>query len=170
MLCSSSVALCVNSNSIIVDSLRYRTQTDKALYYHGEVAQLRFVFTNLRPQPVDVGIGCSPVNARFEVKEASADTAIWKQGCAHLIHWETVAPGDSLVEEGVENGDEWDLTNSYTGTLVEPGFYDVTGYIPTWLPEFKHPVAVQVEVRSISTGIHDPAEPALWSELKSLFR
>jgi len=138
----SAKATLVDSNSIVRDGIEYYIQTDKSVYDLGESVEMLYRITNLGVEDVTFGFKYQQ-QCSFEVWDGETRIWYWPGRVNPAGSGFTLQPG-----EFKEYFKDWDMID-YSGILINPGIYDVTGALMRLAPGYEDryvPVSVQIEV------------------------
>lgn len=133
----------VDSNSITKDGIEYYLQTDKSVYTLGENVLMLYRVTNIGDEDVTFETGNTP---QYQFKVQQDETIIWF--CPGFFFPSvtrfTLHPGELK-----EYSNYWDMINFFTGDLVSPGNYDITGALYDLALDYREryvPVTVPIEI------------------------
>ncbi|MBN2270138.1 MAG: hypothetical protein JXN61_05960 [Sedimentisphaerales bacterium] len=140
-----------NMNLVIVDGIRYETETDKPVYTPDENVEMFYRVTNLREAAANVGmvLNCEEAWSHFVVRD-NGSFDVWE-------FWRVIPPcGYRMLHLEPHESEEcrrtWSMVND-NGTLspdddfpVGPGIYSITAELELSSLSGRVPVSVSIEI------------------------
>ncbi|MGB2809960.1 MAG: BsuPI-related putative proteinase inhibitor [Sedimentisphaerales bacterium] len=149
MTVSAKATLVDSNSSIVVDNIKYYTQTDKYVYDLGESVEMLHRVTNLRDEPLTF-VFAYQQQCSFEVWDGETRIWWWPKLISPMMSSFTLQPGE--FKEFLQ---DWDMMND-NGTwnpiddfLVSPGIYDVSGQLRGSTSDGIIPESVSVPIQII---------------------